>query len=77
MPKEATFWREYNFAMIRASSRLRVLRLEGWNQSVGVKDELSYAIRLGKPIIYHNPGALLDAAATVEVDSNSAQPPAA
>lgn len=67
MPKEASFWKEYNFAMIRAGRRLRILRLPGWDNSVGVKEEIAYAIQLGKPLIYHNPEALFDAAATVEI----------
>lgn len=51
LPKDANFWREYNFAMLRGAKRLKVLRLDGWQQSIGLTDERAEAERLGLPIL--------------------------
>lgn len=52
LPKHADFWEEYNFVMLRNSRRLKVLRLDGWEQSVGLKGELEEASRIGLQIQY-------------------------
>ena len=46
MPKDAHFWRDYNFAMLRQASKIVALMLPGYIESVGVKEELSEATRL-------------------------------
>lgn len=73
MPPEAAFWQEYDAAMIRACRNLRVLRLPGWARSVGVAGELKYAAEIGRPVIFHDPETLFDAASTVEINSDLAQ----
>ena len=45
-------WQGVNNAMIRASSGLVVLMLDGWQESVGIKKELALARKLGIPVTY-------------------------
>ena len=47
LPKDSEFWREYDFAMLAGASCLHVLRLEGYEDSVGIKAEVAEAQRLG------------------------------
>lgn len=51
MPKDADFWHSYNVAMLSGAARLRVLRLDGWDVSDGVKREIEVASKLGIPYI--------------------------
>lgn len=51
LPKDAAFWEEYNFVMLRGAKRVKVLRLDGWEKSIGVRDERAEAERLGIPVI--------------------------
>jgi nucleoside 2-deoxyribosyltransferase len=50
-PREWEFWRALDFPMLERCDRLVVLKLEGWDRSVGVTAELSFARDLGKPIL--------------------------
>lgn len=43
----AKFWRPHNYAMLRRASALEVLMLPGWEESVGVTDEIRHAALLG------------------------------
>lgn len=52
LPKDAAFWEDYNFTMLQRAARLEVLRLDGWDQSVGIKAELKKAETFGLPIVY-------------------------
>jgi hypothetical protein len=52
---DASFWGHYSTAMIRASGGVIVLRLGGWNVSVGVKFEIQQAKLLGKRVEYALP----------------------
>lgn len=52
LPKDAQFWREYDFAMLSRAKRLEVLRLEGWETSVGIVDEIEEARRINLEVIY-------------------------
>lgn len=45
-------WKTLNDAMIRACEQVWVLRIDGWEDSRGVKHEIEFARSLGKPIIY-------------------------
>jgi len=53
LPRDINFWRDYNTAMLRLAGQLKVLKLEGWEQSVGVQFEMDLAKRLGIPIFFH------------------------
>ena len=50
LPTDAHFWMEYNFDFIRRSEEVYVLRLEGWDKSVGIKAELEVAHALFIPV---------------------------
>lgn len=52
MPRDAAFWRKYNFTMLARSQGLKVLRIEGWDTSIGLREEMVEAERLELPIIY-------------------------
>lgn len=48
-------WQALNDAMIKACAQFLVLRLDGWEDSRGIKHELELAKRFGKPITYVDP----------------------
>lgn len=45
-------WREQDLAMLRRCDKLIVYKLEGWETSVGVTEEIKVATELGMPIEY-------------------------
>jgi hypothetical protein len=45
-------WSDYDKFMLARCDRLLVLRLEGWEKSDGVREEIKYARELGIPIEY-------------------------
>jgi hypothetical protein len=52
LPKGWEFWKEYDFAFLERCSRLFVLQLDGWEDSVGVMAEIDKAKELKIPIEY-------------------------
>lgn len=52
LPTDWEYWRDYDEAMLAASSELWVLMLDGWRDSVGIKAEVAIAERLGLPVHY-------------------------
>lgn len=52
MPTDADFWLKYNTAMLEAAHSLSVLTIRGWEQSIGLKGEIEYAVKRGKPVNY-------------------------
>ena len=52
LPRDAEFWAEGNKEMMRLADKVIVLRLEGWDTSVGVKAEIAYANELEIPVVY-------------------------
>ena len=52
LPKDAAFWREYDFYMLSKCDELLVLRIEGWEQSQGLQAEIAEAFRLIIPVSY-------------------------
>lgn len=55
LPGDALFWRDYNNGMLNAARFLWVLRLRGWEQSIGVLNEIAYAKLHLKQIQYCDP----------------------
>ena len=49
------FWQKQDFAMLKRCDRLFVLKIEGWKESVGVRDEIKWAEQLSMPISYIDP----------------------
>jgi capsule polysaccharide modification protein KpsS len=52
IPITYDFWRKYCHQMLEACEQVHVLCLDGWEQSVGVDDEIKLARRLNKRITY-------------------------
>lgn len=50
LPCSWTFWKCYDTAFLRICSKLIVLKLEGWEKSIGVTEEIKIAKSLGIPI---------------------------
>jgi len=46
------FWRVQSLAMLRLATELMVLKLPGWDVSVGINAELMHAKTMGMPIRY-------------------------
>lgn len=63
LPTDFAFWQEYDRAMISRCSEVWVLTLEGWSESVGVREEIAIARRLGIPVTF-----VESAAAAIEAD---------
>ena len=55
LPRDATYWNEYNRAMLSRANRLLVLTLKGWQGSSGIKAEIEWANMEGLKINYLNP----------------------
>lgn len=49
------FWREHDLLMLSKCDELWVLKLRGWEKSVGVTAEIAAAKEMNKPIIYVEP----------------------
>lgn len=47
-------WQAYNYNLIDRCDELWVLRLPGWDNSVGVLAEIHYALEHNKPVSYLN-----------------------
>jgi hypothetical protein len=47
-----TCWENHSLAMLALASELHVLCLDGWEKSVGLCDEISFASHTGMPIRY-------------------------
>lgn len=45
-------WKELDEEMIRLCDEFWILRMDGWEESKGIKAELAYAVSLGKPWKY-------------------------
>lgn len=58
LPGTYTFWQKRDRKFIDLCDAVMVCLLNGWDQSVGVTDEISYAKSQGKPVYYLNPSDL-------------------
>jgi hypothetical protein len=52
LPTGWDFWEKYDTAILQCCQKLIVLRLDGWEQSAGVRGEIAIAIGLEIPIEY-------------------------
>lgn len=55
LPTDYTFWCDYNQSMIRSARDLKVLALDGWVNSRGVRDEIDFAVQLGLQVFFMEP----------------------
>jgi hypothetical protein len=58
LPKDFEFWRRHNYRMLSSAKKLLVLMLDGWENSIGVRAEIDYALIHGKPVIYAYPNEI-------------------
>jgi nucleoside 2-deoxyribosyltransferase len=50
LPTTFEWWRKQNHAFIEWADAVCVLLLDGWEKSVGVMDEIDFALELGKRV---------------------------
>ena len=55
LPRDAGFWWAQNRQMLRRCTQVLVLRLEGWDASKGIAQELAEARRRGRDIVLWDP----------------------
>lgn len=67
LPGDYEFWKRYNHHMMGLCSALLVMRVQGWEDSEGVKGEIAYAVENLIPInlVKLNEGKLTIEALTV------------
>lgn len=54
LPKDAAWWLEYNRCYLDTCAGVIVLKLDGWNESIGVQEEIRIAYAKRLPILYMN-----------------------
>lgn len=59
LPTDAAFWKSYNFDFIRRADAVYILRIPGWDESVGVKMEMDLANSAMIPLVFVNENAEL------------------
>lgn len=52
LPFTADYWEQFNREMILAAGKVRVLKLSGWDLSLGVRSEIALATGLSIPVEY-------------------------
>lgn len=55
LPTDFAYWERYDRAILACCSRMIVLKLQGWEQSLGVKAELAIADELELPVEFMEP----------------------
>lgn len=56
LPKDFQFWKAYNSAMLSGAARMRILMLDGWQESQGIHQvERPLAQQLSKEIYFVTP----------------------
>ncbi len=52
MPTDWPFWKNFCLSFLEVSTELHVCKIEGWNHSKGVAEEIEFAIKTGIEIKY-------------------------
>jgi hypothetical protein len=52
LPKDFSFWKNYNKAMLERASGIILLKLEGWQESEGLQDEWKFARETNMPVTF-------------------------
>ncbi len=55
LPTDYAFWQNYCNNLLVVCHRMHILTLNGWEESVGVQDELEVAMDMEKPIFCADP----------------------
>lgn len=56
LPMDKNFWWKYNSELFKMSRMVYVLCIDGYYESVGVRQEVAFAIASGIPIFYSTQG---------------------
>lgn len=51
LPTDAQFWKQYNFQIITACTHVLILRIPGWDRSIGVRMEIDFCKEAGKTLM--------------------------
>lgn len=52
MPTDWGFWRNFCLSFLQHSSELWIIKMDGWNKSSGVAEEIKFAIKNSIPVKY-------------------------
>lgn len=52
LPSDYEFWKNYSLELLKTCSEIHVLRLTGWEESIGVQDEIRFAVEHNIDIHY-------------------------
>ena len=55
LPVGWEYWKEHDYLLLSKCTKLMVLYVDGWMESVGVKAEITYAAKLGIPMEFIDP----------------------
>jgi hypothetical protein len=55
LPHEFSFWEDFDKTFITKCDGIFVLRLEGWDKSIGVKAEIEFAHQIDIPVYHITP----------------------
>lgn len=55
LPGDFAFWKEFNRKLLDRATDLWVLKLPGWEESLGVQSEIQMAKARNLPVAYHDP----------------------
>jgi hypothetical protein len=53
LPTDWLFWQKQCLAMLRKADKMIVLKLDGWDSSIGVKAEIDFCETCGIDVEYH------------------------
>lgn len=52
IPFDYSYWKEHCQKFVSVSSEVHVLCFDGWDKSIGVRDEIETATKFGIPLVY-------------------------
>ncbi len=52
LPTDFEFWKRLSYDLLKVSDEVHILMLDGWEESIGVKAEIEFAMAFGKTIKY-------------------------
>ena len=56
LPGDWAFWRDYDLKFLEMCDEIWVLMLDGWEESTGVQAEIAAALKMGKRVVFVEPG---------------------
>jgi hypothetical protein len=62
MPTDFQFWQDYCLSMLKKADKMVVLKIFGWEQSIGVAAEIEYCHQQGIEVEYWLPGQTISCA---------------